>query len=143
MIYFYCCSYPLRANSIIEKGNWGRICRLEKERPVENTFERIRQQEFPDRPSRFECVFLCPTLENARFFISETKRKFDLIYEVELVDSDSEILETDWTLVNTRLLDTEAKQENAARKYWNPEHIEERRKEILANSAVRIIRCVS
>lgn len=143
MTYFFCCSYPLRTNSIVEKGNWGRICKLEKDRPLEITFERIRQQEFPDRPSRFECVFLCPTLENARFFISTTRRKFDLIYEIDLVDSNANIFETDWTIVHSTLLNTEAKREEAARKYWNPAHIDEQRKEILVNSAIRILRCVS
>jgi len=142
MTYFYCCSYPLRANSIVEKGNWGRICRLEKEIPLEKTFERIRRQEFPGRPSRFECMFLCPTLENARFFLSQNPRRYDLIYEVELVNSNSNIFETDWTLVNRKLLDTEAKRENAARKYWNPKPVDELRREILADSAVRILRLV-
>jgi len=82
-------------------------------------------------------------LENARFFLSQNPRRgYDLIYEVELVNSNCKIFETDWTLINRELLDTEAKRENAARKYWNPKHVDELRKEILADSAVRILRLV-
>lgn len=116
---------------------------MEAERPLEKTFERIRQKEFPDRPSRLNWIFLCPSLESIKFFISSTWRKQDLIYEVELVDSNATTFETDWTLVNAKILDTEEKREAAARKYWNPISVEEKRKEILADSAVRILRHIS
>jgi len=141
MPYYFCCSYPLRANSIVEKGNWGRMLKLENEVPLETTFERIRQQEFPDHPSRLECMFLCPTLESIRFFLSQTGRKWDLIYEVELVNTNANIFEADWTILDRELLNTEERREEAARRYWNSETVvDENRKEILVDSAIRILR---
>jgi hypothetical protein len=143
MGYFYYCSYMLGKNSIVKKGNWGRLCKFENDITIEETFERIRRQEFPNRPSRLECNFICSTLKSAKnFFVENPERRVDLLYEVEIVNPKCNIFETDWTLINRKLLDTKTKQENAARKYWNPKHVEENRKEILVDGDIRILRQV-
>jgi hypothetical protein len=135
--YYYACSYPLAPGSVILKGNWGRICSLEAERLIEAIFERIRIQEFPDLPSRFNCNFLCPNLQSLISFVRTSNRPFDVLYEVVPVDPGAKRLETDWTLVRSSL-DT-AEMEQAARRYWNPQNVRESVKEILIESDIRIV----
>jgi hypothetical protein len=65
--YFYCCSLPLEAGSVIRPGNWGRILRTytpQSSRDAwllarELVWELVRLQRFPAKPSRFEGIFLC------------------------------------------------------------------------------------
>ena len=110
-------------------------------------FEVVRLSEFRDRPSRFNCNFLCPTISSARNFVQQTARSYDLLYEVELEDKEANRLETDWSLISQ--VKTGEKQpktnvaaiENFARKYWAPQSVNENVKEILVDSNVRILRC--
>jgi hypothetical protein len=143
MTYYYACSYPLAPGSVVQRGNWGRICRLEplSSRTLlkEVILEQVREQEYPDRPSRFESAFLCPTLESIHNFIESTSRRYDLLYEVDLVDPDAVKFETDWSLIPPdNVTITEA--ENAARKYWNPQSHKDDAKEVLVLSDIRIVR---
>jgi hypothetical protein len=143
MAYYYACSYPLAPGSVVLKGNWGRICQLEplSSRTLlkEVILEQVREQEYPDRPSRFESTFLCPNLESIHNFIRSTSRHYDLLYEVDLVDPDAVKFETDWSLLppdNATI--TEA--EDAARKYWRPQAPKDDAKEILVLSDIKIVR---
>lgn len=65
---------PLRAGSVIEPGNWGRIVRRDMERnqnwPVQHAREAMlelyRQAAFPQAPSRLECIFAYRSLDEAK-----------------------------------------------------------------------------
>lgn len=145
MTYYYACSYLLASGSIIEKGNWGRICRLEGLQPVrpgllmEMIFENIRLKEFPDRPSRFDCNFLCPNLPSLHNFKARTGRIYDLFYEVELIDTDAKRFETDWSLASSQHPNIIAIEETA-RKYWSPQKLKDDVKEVLVESGIKITR---
>jgi len=146
--YYYCCSYPLEIGSVVKKGNWGRICRLEplSERTSnrliglikELVFENIRLREFLDRPSRFSCNFLCPCLSSMENFL-KGQRPYDLRYEVELVDSNAKKFETDWSLISHDYANI-AVMEEFARKYWAPQDVKDEVKEVLTESDIKIIR---
>lgn len=144
MTYYYACSYSLAPGSVIQRGNWGRICRLES---IENNthllkeviFENVRLQEYPDRPSRFEIVFLCPNLDSLLNFVRITNRSYDLLYEVELVDPSAKGFETNWSLLPPNRV-TMAAVEEAARRYWDPQDVDDNVKEVLVESDIRIIR---
>lgn len=156
MVYYYACSYPLAPESVIQKGNWGRLCRTDAvfierrgEKLVTNwsanllteaVFENIRLQEFPDRPSRFNCSFVCPNVLSARNFVQKAERYRDLLYEVELVHPEAKRFGTNWSLISMYPNITAI--ENAARKYWNPQNVEENVKEVLVESDIRIIKCL-
>ena len=154
MVHYYACSYPLAPGSVIQKGNWGRLCRMDAiiiekkgEKLVssfcpnivtEVVFENVRLREFDDRPSRFDCNFVCPNIQSARNFSAATERYRDLLYEVELVDQDAKKLETDWSLITA--YSNIAATERAARKYWNPLNIKEDLKEVLVEGDIRIVK---
>ena len=61
-------------------------------------FENVRLRDYPDRPSRFESMFLCPNLQSARNFVNQPRRQYDLLYEVEIIDPSARRFETDWSL---------------------------------------------
>lgn len=144
MPYYYAMSYSLAPGSVIHKGNWGRICNLE---PINNNphlrnekiFENIRQQKYPDRPSRFKCIFLCPNENSIRNFLTLPKKWVDLLYEVKLTESNPKMFETDWSLVPPKTA-TIADVEKAAHKYWAPQNVRDDQKEILVESDIRIIK---
>ncbi len=145
MTYFYSCSYPLAPESRVERGNWGRICRLESIvniRPgllMKLVFENVRLREFPYRPSRFNCNFLCPNLLSIQNFLKQQNRPYDMLYEVELVDPNAKKFETDWSLVSSKHLNVAALEE-VARRYWNPQDVNDEVKEVLVESDIKIIR---
>jgi hypothetical protein len=132
MPYYYACSYPLGSGTVVEKGNWGRILRLERIRagdPItmqrllrETVFEKVRLQQYPNRPSRFNCSFACPTPESVNRFVSGS-RSYDLLYEVEFTDSCASQFETDWTLIKTLENVTLDQVEQVAHQYWSPRNI--------------------
>ena len=142
-MYYYLCSYPLGEGSVVERGNWGRITRIHSLlRPLrlyvklENVFEKIRLKEFPNRPSRFDCLFLCSNSSSLKKFMRI--RKLDLPYEVELTNQNAKKFETDWSLIKK---DKSIKEiEKDARKYWNPQDVEDENKEVLIESDIRIVR---
>jgi hypothetical protein len=147
--YYYACSYPLSPGSVIEKGNWGRICRLDSKADacpkllMEVIFESVRLRYFPERPSRFDCNFLCPNLESFRNFLSKMKpfRPFDLPYEVEIIDLNAKRFETDWSLISPAQPNTTIETvEQDALRYWSPQNVKDNVKEVLVESDIKIIR---
>jgi len=144
MPYYYACSYPLASGSVIQKGNWGRICKMES--IFQNThllkeviFENVRQQEYPERPSRFESIFLCPNVDSLRNFVNTQNRPYDLLYDVELIGNNPKMFETDWKVLPRNNVNLAAVKE-AAHKYWAPKNVRNDQKEILVESDIRIIR---
>jgi hypothetical protein len=144
--YYIACGYPLGIGSIIKKGNWGRISKIESvgqgniSHTMELVFENIRLSEFPKLPSRFTSIFLCPNELCMREFLKQNRRTFDVPYEVELIDENAQIFETDWSIAPpTKYVNSTIKNiEEAARRYWNPTNLKDNLREILANSDVKI-----
>jgi hypothetical protein len=141
--YFLLCSYILSTGSKVEPGNWGRMLKLYKPsmnvvNPYrEQIYEKIRQQNFPNRPSRLECIFLCETEEEAKLFKERTGRIFDLIYKVRIVDTEKPIFRADWDKVKFADPDDTGALEKRAYEYWEGLNIT--RPEILTLSSVEIV----
>jgi hypothetical protein len=87
--YFHCAPVPLGNDSIIEPGNWGRIIRLYTPNDAgtyniayrESVLETYRQLHCPEKPSRLDCIFTCPTIDGARMY-RQKWGKLNFIYEV-------------------------------------------------------------
>jgi len=145
MPFYYLCSYPLISESVIEKGNWGRIMRLNQINQNsalyllrELVFERIRIEEFTNKPSRFKSLFLCPSIESAKEFKKE--RPFDIIYEVMPLNASANSFETDWSLITSPLNKNIVQVEEEARNYWNGLITSDNKKEVVIESDIKIIR---
>ena len=151
---YYACSYPLASGSIVCRGNWGRILRLEAIGPStfeillrEVVFEKVRLQHYPTRPSRFDCNFVCPNRNSMEEFIKATypNRRFDLIYEVEPVDPNAPRFETDWSLVRALQNLSLDQAEDLAHQYWqgtSTKNVNPQNLEVLFASDIRILRRV-
>jgi hypothetical protein len=145
--FYYLCSYPLGNGSVVQKGNWGRIIKINPITPHtlpyllrELIFEKIRLEEYPYRPSRLNSIMACANLESAKEFKSLPGRQFDIIYEVEPLDIKSKLFEADWSLILPPLNKSIAQVEQEARNYWSGFISHENKKEILIDSDIRIIK---
>lgn len=143
--YFFACSYPLEPGSIVKPGNWGRMIKTYTPQSGwpwilirEMAYEEIREKEFPKKPSRFQSIFLCSTLDGLKKFIIENRRQFDIAYEVELADSSAAFHVGCLNIPSIADSDNYATFLEKARSYWlandviNPEFI--------TLSSVRIVR---
>ena len=66
----------------------------------ELVWESVRVKSFPECPSRFDANFVCPSEDALRNFVSNTNRKFDLLYEVEFVDPSAPTFTADLALID-------------------------------------------
>lgn len=146
MSFYYFCSYPLGIGSIIQKGNWGRIMSLNQINPNsslyllrEIIFERIRLEEYPERPSRLKSIMVCSNLESAKEFKKEAGRQFDILYEVEPLNISSNSFDADWSLITSPLNKTIIQVEEEARNYWRGLILHENKKETILDSDIRIL----
>jgi len=101
-------------------------------------YEEIRGNEFPKKPSRFESIFLCSSLEGISSFVKSNNRQFDIIYEVELVDPGAPSHEG--CLNNPIILgeDNYSSLLDKAREYWSATQVQN--SELVTLSSVRVIR---
>ncbi len=95
-MYFHFAPILLAPGSIIEPGNFGRIIRSQGEsHPLyrrEMEYEAMRLQMYPDRPSRFECLFCFPTLEEAEICRRHINGyQNSVLYEVESAEENLHI----------------------------------------------------
>lgn len=145
MPYYYLCSYSLSPGSIVQKGNWGRIMNLEKINQNsalnllrELIFEKVRIEEYINRPSRFgEVMFLCPNLQSAEEFKKESP--FGILYEVEPLNTNANSFEADWSLIKNPYNKTINQVEEEAHRYWECLIISDNKKEIIIDSDIRIL----
>jgi len=145
IFYYYACSYPLASGSIINPGNWGRIIQKYNISSFgnpwilfrEEVFEKVRQSEFPTKPSRYKSIFLCETKDMLAQFLQLANRSLDLIYEVELLDATAPIHRG--CLLNLDFAPQENMQSFTlkARAYWNGANVQ--RPEIASTSSIKII----
>ena len=72
MIVFLWLPLRLGRGSVVLPGNYGRMLRLggwgHPQAMREVLLEAVRMRDFPDRPSRQNCVFCCLTVEEAALF---------------------------------------------------------------------------
>jgi hypothetical protein len=144
--YFYCCSLPLEVGSVVRPGNWGRIIRTYTPQSSPNPwlltreliYEMVRIQSFPQKPSRFDCLFLCLNECDLTEFRTTTNRHLDLGYEVELVNPQAQNHLGDWTLPNMQNTDNLTVFENRANLYWQGNNIV--KQELVTLSPIRITR---
>jgi len=142
--YFYCYSLPLEVGSMVKPGNWGRILKTYKVgSPVnpwllvrELIFEQVRREHYPNKPSRLESIFLCTSEAGIKQFRTETGRNLDLIYRVELVDSDAPQHLSDWRLANFENGDDYVSLEKKANLYWQADNVNQ--SELITTSNIRI-----
>ena len=117
---------PLEVGSVIRPGNWGRILRTYTPQSFPNhwlltrelTYELVRIQNFPDKPSPFDSIFVCLSEADLNEFRNTAIRPLDLGYEVELVDPLASCHIGDWTLTNIQNTDNLSLFEERANLYW-------------------------
>lgn len=144
--YFYCYSLPLEVGSVIRPGNWGRILRTYTPQSSpspwlltrELVYEAVRIRSFPQKPSRFDSLFVCLSETDLNEFRVSTNRHLDLGYEVELVDPQAPKHLGDWTLPNMQNTDNLLVFEQRATLYWQGTNIV--KQELITISPIRITR---
>ena len=144
--YFFCCSMLLAPGSVVEPGNWGRIIKLYKPSMNANAwalareliFERVRLQNYAEKPSRFDALFLCFTELDLQEFRSMNSRPIDISYEVKLVDPEAASHTADWSTATTEQTDDFAAVERRAHTYWQAQNI--RQRELVTLSPIKVVR---
>ena len=144
-IYYYCYSLPLGPGSIIRPGNWGRIIKTYTPKTSPNSwlfareliFEQSRLKEFPKKPSRFDSIFLCLDEASIKDFKKSTNRTLDIIYKVELIDTDNPQHIGDYNLANILQNDNFKSIEEKAKKYWQGKDIS--KAELITTSRIKIV----
>lgn len=86
---FHCTHRELNEGDIIEPGNWGQEIERQGESHgwwhSENILEQVRQDNFPEKPSRLNSTFSCDNLESIMCFRSKSCPN-NYVYEVEIID---------------------------------------------------------
>lgn len=144
---YFACSYLLKPGSIVESGNWGRILRqhtVQAGNPWllvrELVYERIRVESFPSKPSRFDSAFLCSSESDLRQFVQETSRRFDLCYEVRILDPSAPFHMGYTRIQAIENADSVPSIERKAHVYWSGADI--KLSEYITRSALEIVRRV-
>jgi Protein of unknown function (DUF2441) len=129
--YFYCSPRPLDVGSFVDPGEWGRILRTSDHQAFSNTwvilvrelvYEVVRREQFPRKPSRFDCLLLHMSEDGLSEFRTASGRRFDYRYEVELVNPQAQSHFGDWTLTSIEPTDDVAAVERSALVYWQGRH---------------------
>jgi hypothetical protein len=96
---YFSCSLMLEPGSEIRPGNWGRILRIVGARHTEwqreTILEQVRQAEFSNLPSRFDCSFVIDDLAEAQYY-SARHGPISLLYQVTLIDEGASFHVADW-----------------------------------------------
>jgi len=75
---------------IMNPGRWGSIIRgCGEQHPLwnrEQLLEKIRNEYFPDKPSRLDCIFAFRNLDTARAYVSLPKQHPGIIYKAVVLD---------------------------------------------------------
>lgn len=102
---------------------------------MELAWETVRLREFPQRPSRFDCLFLWPEASAARRF--DSHREACELYDVEILEC-ARAFAADMNLISYfEESETLASMFERARRYWQAERKDEHG-EILLEGTIRI-----
>lgn len=145
--FYHVTHLPLRAGSIIEPGNFGRIInsyRTDRGNPWvlarELVFELVRKESWAHLPSRLNCSFLFMSLEaaHAGFDALNGELMGNRIYRAELVEPDAPSHVADFSLVRlpqgTEFLHPMM---TIAERYWRGDQIAA--PEYLTTSPIRLL----
>ena len=131
----------------MESGNWGRILREHTVQAGnswllvrELVYERIRVESFPSKPSRFDSAFLCLNESDLKQFVQETSRRFDLCYEVRILDPSAPFHIGCTRIQAIESTDSIPNIERKAREYWSGTDV--KLSEYITSSALEIVRRV-
>jgi len=148
--FFHLTPVKLKPGSIIEPGNWGRIIRSYRSLDGANAYNLVREQTFElvrnshfqkKKPSRYNCVFLFESLDDASKF-KEEQRPIDILYKVEILDLTKPLHRACMTLTNISPGALVIPQyETQAKQYWKGENIKSA--EILTYSDIKILEILS
>jgi hypothetical protein len=108
---------------------------------LELAWEVVRLHEFPNRPSRLDCLFLWKKEEVARDFHSRRPWPTGL-YEVEVVECSRVFVANMGLISYFEDSETIASMFERARRYWRTESMDEDG-EILMEGIVRVVRILS
>lgn len=109
----------------------------------EETFENVRQAEYPDRPSRRSCMFAFLSKDPEAYMaaFNWTKEQFHLV-EIELVGPDTKHFAADHTILNRDVMQTQHEIEEKARLYWNGTGLDNPNAEILVEGLFKVSRVI-
>ena len=150
-MYFHFAPMRLRADSIIEAGNFGRVLRATYGNNVvpsmllrELIFENIRLAAFPDLPSRLSAAFACPTLADAeRYRAANDVKLRQVLHSVEAVDAEAAMHIAGLSWLDGQQDPYLPGVEAAATRYWQADAGNvERGQEIITASAWRVLECL-
>ena len=120
-VYYWQTQGPWKSENQIEFGVTHVPKAIARQRDrVEEIFEEVRKEKFPDRPSRLNCVYLCENLKGweGKSFCSYPARDNSETYEVEL-RGDYNLFKTNseyWTEAVMR--ENEESARSYAEAYW-------------------------
>lgn len=159
--YYHINHKNLNVGDTIKAGSMGEIIRnnyilhdTNTQQPLvwrmfqEQTFELIRINEFPLKPSRYKSIYLFTSLEDAQKFIDQDKRDGTNIYSVKLLDESKEVHAASMKLYERIPLNrpTFPAIEEQARQYWkgvnNIDPVSEFKAELLTESDVIVIETI-
>ena len=135
----------LKSGDIIKKGFWGRVI-LDRPKNSDHSlreliYEEVRKEYYPEKPSRLNCVFLCPNKESA-FKFGGANRKNHSLYAVEIIDEDAKRCTSNYDAMPNMTISSYEDVKNYAHDYWKGIDIPEDCKELLVESDVRVLQKV-
>ncbi len=104
--FYHCAPMSLEVGGVIRSGNWGRIVRATSIAGVndgtskiifELAYEHSRLLHNPSAPSRLDCIFCCPTLEEAQAYRA-AQQPTGIVYKVSPIDPNTPVHLTSWSL---------------------------------------------
>ena len=101
--------------------------------PLEIIYEQIRKQNYADKPSRFESIFTCDSIENAKLFLKSYPEKKIKIYKIQaerFFKADMKLLSVGFRPIDIFIL---------AHKYWQGKSSDDPFWEYIVELPVKII----
>ncbi|ENN86037.1 hypothetical protein RHSP_31740 [Rhizobium freirei PRF 81] len=141
---YHCAPLRLGIGSVIEVGNWGRLIRSMYQTGqtdgtskivFEMAYEAMRLACNPSAPSRLNCVFCCPTLDEAKKYW-EANARANIIYKVCPVDPSCSMHVTSWAFYGFGNGLNYTAAEQRVRAYWTETPIDQL--EVLVGGSVRV-----
>ena len=128
----------------IYPGNWGRL--VLGRGPAHGSFyreyllEKIRELEFPGKPSRLKASFAFVDREFAEGWKRSEKAPFEYLYVVRIPDLTCQVHCADMSWIGTMMqYRSFAGVEKCARHYWNGDEKDPKQREVLVSGPLEVI----